>query len=161
MILGPVSLMKERASDPESKKNLETIYENAVRLNNMIHRTLELQHIEDSDENLLILSIFDVVDFCKNVFEVFKENHQQKKFVFHTSCPQIFIEADTVKFESVITNLLSNACKYSDKDATISCGIIKQDSEVEIVVSDDGVGISDIDQSLVFQGCSGLPPQQS
>ncbi len=151
MILGPVSLMKERASDPESKKNLETIYENAVRLNNMIHRTLELQHIEDSDENLLILSIFDVVDFCKNVFEVFKENHQQKKFVFHTSCPQIFIEADTVKFESVITNLLSNACKYSDKDATISCGIIKQDSEVEIVVSDDGVGISDIDQSLVFQ----------
>lgn len=151
MILGPVSLMKERISDPENKKSLETVYDNAVRLNNMIHRTLELQHLEDTDEDLLILSIFDVVDFCKNVFEVFKENHQQKKFVFHTSSPQIFIEADAVKFESVITNLLSNACKYSDEDATISCGIIKQDNEVEIVVSDDGVGISDIDQSLVFQ----------
>lgn len=151
MILGPVSLMKERMTDPENKKSLETVYDNAVRLNNMIHRTLELQHLEDTNENLLILSIFDAVDFCKNVFEVFKENHQQKKFVFHTSCPQIFIEADAVKFESVITNLLSNACKYSDGDATISCGIIKQDNEVEIVVSDDGVGISDIDQSLVFQ----------
>lgn len=151
MILGPVSLMKERTKDPESKKNLETVYDNAVRLNNMIHRTLELQHLEDTDENLLIHSIFDVVEFCKGVFEVFKENNSQKKFVFHTSNPQILIEADAVKFESVITNLLSNACKYSDEGSTISLGISKQNGNVEIIVSDDGVGISDMDQSLVFQ----------
>lgn len=151
MILGPVSLMKEKAKDPENRRNLETVYDNAVRLNNMIHRTLELQHLEDTDENLLILSIFDVVDFCKGVFEVFKENNPQKHFVFHSSSAQILIEADAVKFESVITNLLSNACKYSDDDATISCGIEMREGHVEIVVSDDGVGISDIDQPLVFQ----------
>ncbi|MDE6346863.1 MAG: helix-turn-helix domain-containing protein [Muribaculaceae bacterium] len=151
MIIGPVSLLKEKAKDPDSKKSLEAVYDNAVRLNNMIHRTLELQHLEDSDENLLILSIFDVVDFCKGVFEVFKENNPQKNFIFHTSSRQIFIEADAVKFESVITNLLSNACKYSDEGSTISCGISKQDDNVEIVVSDDGIGISDIDQPLVFQ----------
>ena len=62
MILGPVSLMKEKAKDAESKKSLEAIYDNAVRLNNMIHRTLELQHLEDTDENLLIISTFDVVE---------------------------------------------------------------------------------------------------
>lgn len=151
MILGPVSLMKEKAKDPESKKNLETIYDNAVRLNNMIHRTLELQHLEDTDENLLILSTFDVVEFCKGVFEVFEENNPQKNFIFHSSCAQLLIEADAVKFESVITNLLSNACKYSDEGATISLGISQQNDKVEIVVSDDGVGIADIDQSLVFQ----------
>ena len=151
MIMGPVSLMREKAKDPESKKNLETIYDNAVRLNNMIHRTLELQHLEDTDENLLIISTFDVVEFCKGVFEAFEENNPQKKFIFHSSCPQLLIEADAVKFESVITNLLSNACKYSDEGATISLGISLQKNEVEIVVSDDGVGIADIDQSLVFQ----------
>lgn len=151
MILGPVSLMKEKAKDPESKRNLETIYDNAVRLNNMIHRTLELQHLEDAAENLLIISTFDVVEFCKGVFEVFQENNHQKKFIFHSSCSQLLIEADAVKFESVITNLLSNACKYSDEGATISVGISSKSNEVEIVVSDDGVGIADIDQSLVFQ----------
>lgn len=151
MILGPVSLMKEKTKDPENKKNLEVVYDNAVRLNNMIHRTLELQHLEDTDENLLILSIFDAVEFCKGVFEVFKENNPQKNFIFHSSISQIFIEADAVKFESVITNLLSNACKYSDDGATISFGISPQENHVEIVVSDDGVGISDIDQPLVFQ----------
>ena len=151
MILGPVSLMKERAKDADSKKSLETVYDNAVRLNNMIHRALELQHIEDTGENLLIRSVFNVVDFCRDVFEVFKENNTQKNFVFHTSSAQILIEADAVKFESVITNLLSNACKYSDEGATISLGISEQNNLVEIIVSDDGVGISDIDQSLVFQ----------
>lgn len=151
MILGPVSLMKERAKDPENRRNLETIYDNAVRLNNMIHRTLELQHLEDTDENLLILSTFDVVEFCRSVFEVFQENNPQKKFVFHSSYSQLLIEADAVKFESVITNLLSNACKYSDEGATISCGINASGKTVEIVVADDGIGIADIDQPLVFQ----------
>lgn len=151
MIIGPVSLLKEKAKDPESKKSLEAVYDNAVRLNNMIHRTLELRHLEDDDENLLILSVFDVVEFCKGVFEVFKENNPQKNFIFHTSNPRIQIEADAVKFESVITNLLSNACKYSDDGATISCGISQQGDRVEIVVSDDGLGISASDQPLVFQ----------
>lgn len=151
MIIGPVSQLKERAKDEESKKSLETVYNNAVRLNNMIHRTIELQHLEDADESMLILSTFDIVEFCKGVFDVFKENNPQKNFVFHSSVDQIHIEGDAVKFESIITNLLSNACKYSNADATISCGISKQGENVEIVVSDDGVGISDSDQSLVFQ----------
>lgn len=151
MIIGPVSLMKEQAKDPEEKKGLETVYDNAMRLNNMIHRSLELQHIEDANEDLLILSTFDVVDFCNGIFETFKENHPQKNFLFHSSSPSILIEADAVKFESIITNLLSNACKYSDASATISLGIAIADNNVEIIVSDDGVGIADNDQSLVFQ----------
>lgn len=151
MIIGPVSMMKERAHDPDTRKTLETVYDNAVRLNNMIHRTLELQHLEDNEENLLIISIFDVVEFCRGVFEVFRENNPRKKYMFHSSNRQILVEADAVKFESVIANLLSNAGKYSDDGATISCGIIELGDRVEIVVSDDGVGISDMDQPLVFQ----------
>lgn len=151
MIIGPVSLLREKARTPEDRKALDTVYDNAVRLNNMIHRTLELQHIEDCDESLLILSVFDSVEFCRSVFEVFEANNPDKKFVFHTSCQQLLIEADAVKFESVVTNLLSNACKYSDEGATISLGISRDGGEVEIVVSDDGVGIADIDQPLVFQ----------
>lgn len=56
-----------------------------------------------------------------------------------------------MKFESVITNLLSNACKYSREDSTVSCGVRRVDDRVQIVVSDDGVGISEADQPLVFQ----------
>lgn len=151
MILGPVSIMKERAKDPDERRSLEKVYDNAVRLNNMIHRTLELQHIEDGGESLLILSTFDVVAFCSGIFEIFREHNRQKTFLFHTSAAEIMIEADAVKLESVMTNLLSNACKYSEPGATISCGISMRDDHVEIVVSDDGVGIPEADRQLVFQ----------
>lgn len=151
MILGPVSILKEKIEDKENKKSLEVIYSNAIKLNNMIHCTLELQHLEDVDENLLILSTFDVVGFCNNIFESFKENNLNKKFIFHTSCDQLIIEADAVKLESVMTNLLSNACKYSEDNSTISCGISMKGNNVEIVVSDDGIGIAESDKQLVFQ----------
>lgn len=151
MILGPVSMLKEKAGDAESRRSLETVYDNAVRLNNMIHRTLELQHLEDAGDSMLILSTLDVVDFCRGVFDVFKDNNPSKNFVFHASEAPVFIEADAVKLESVVTNLLSNACKYSDDGATISCGVARKDGRVEIVVSDDGLGIAEIDQPLVFQ----------
>lgn len=151
MIIGPVSLMKERTKDAAMKKSLDTVYDNAVRLNNLIHKTIELQHLEAADDSMLILSTFDVVQFCKSVFETFKENNPLKEFVFHSSCNELFIKADAVKFESVMTNLLSNACKYSDDGATISCGVSRIGDNVEIVVSDDGLGIEEADQPLVFQ----------
>ena len=151
MIIGPASLLREKVRDNDVRKSLDTIYNNAVRLNSMIHRTLEINYLEDTGEKSLILSTFDAVDLCKSIFEAFKENHPQKKFIFHTSEPQLPIEADAVKFESIITNLFSNACKYSEDDATISCGICRIDRNIHIVVSDDGFGIDEIDQPLVFQ----------
>ncbi len=151
MIMGPVSILKEKTSDAEARRSLEVVYSNAVKLNDMIHRAIELKHLEVNDESLLILSTFDVVEFCRGIFEAFKENNPGKTFVFHTSCRQVCVEADAVKFESVITNLLSNACKYSDDGATISCGISTHADKVEIVVSDDGLGIPEAEQPLVFQ----------
>ena len=151
LIMGPVSVLKERAQDEEARKSLETVYENAVRLNSLIHRTLEINQLENDEEDGLILSTFNVVNFCKSIFESFKESHPQKKFVFYSSVPQFAIEADAVKLESILNNLLSNACKYSEDNATISCGISLDDRNIRIVVSDDGMGIAEMDQPLVFQ----------
>ena len=151
MIIGPVSILREKVTDGEMRKSLDTVYNNAVRLNGLIHRTLELNYLEDAGENSLILSTFDAVDLCRSIFEAFKENNPQKKFIFHTSEQQLPIEADAVKFESVITNIVSNACKYSENDATISCEICRIDKNIHIIVSDDGIGIDEIDQPLVFQ----------
>lgn len=151
MILGPVSVLREKTKDKDTKNTLDLVYDNAVKLNNMIHRSLELHRLNDDDDSMLILSSLDVVDFCKVIFNSFKENNNNKRFVFHSSFPQLWIEADAVKLESVITNLLSNACKYSEDGATISCGIDAVDDMVEIIVSDNGMGIAEEDQHLVFQ----------
>ena len=151
MIIGPASILKDMNSDVEVRKNAGLIYDNAVRLDNLIHRTLEMNYIECAGENCLILSTFDAVDLCRSVFEAFRANNPHKKFIFHSEESQVVIEADIVKFESVMTNLISNACKYSENGSTISCGISRDGGNVRIVVSDDGIGIDKNDQPLVFQ----------
>jgi signal transduction histidine kinase len=78
----------------------------------MIHRSLELHRLDDAEDSLLIMSEIDVVEFCRGIFETFKENNPHKTFVFHSSFARLRVEADAIKFESAITNLLSNACKY-------------------------------------------------
>lgn len=151
MILGPVSELREHASDPDERHTLGLVYDNAVRLNNMIHRTLELNHLDDGSENLLILSRVEAVEFCRDITETFRENHPDKRFVFHAGARQAPVEADAVKLESVLANLLSNACKYSGPGATVSVGVECDGADVKITVADDGMGIAEADQQLVFQ----------
>ena len=151
MIMGPASVLRGKTSDKEIQQGLGLIYDNAVKLNNMIHRTLEMNYLDVEDEDSMIISVFDAVNLCRSIFEAFEANNRQKKFIFHSAETQLLIETDAVKFESVMTNLLSNACKYSDDNATISCGISRDGQNVRIAVSDDGIGIDKTDQSLVFQ----------
>lgn len=151
MIIGPVSQMREQHKDSAIRHKLDVIYENALKLNALIHRTIEINRLEDNADNLLIISTIDAVEFCRSIFDSYRESHPDKLFVFLASHDCIFVDVDVVKFESVLNNLFSNACKYSDTKATITCGVTRKESILEIVVSDDGMGISQADQSLVFQ----------
>lgn len=151
MILGPASIMKDKAHDAESRHTMTTIYDNAVKLKNMINRTLELQHVDDTSEHLLVITPVELVGFCRDVYEAFREANADKHFVFHASCSRLMVEADAVMLESVVSNLLSNACKYSGSGSTISVGVDLRGQMAEVVVADDGVGIADNDQWLVFQ----------
>lgn len=151
MIIGPLSQMRELYKDSEVKKKLDIMYENALKLNTLIHKTVELNRLEERADSLLIISKIDAVEFCASIFDSYRENHPHKTFVFHSSFDHIYIDADAIKLESVINNLLSNACKYSDSQATISCSVEQKEGSLEIIVSDDGVGIPQHDQSLVFQ----------
>lgn len=151
MIIGPVSQMREEHKGSALRHKLDVIYDNALRLNTLIHRTIEINRLEDNDDNLLIISTIDTVEFCRSVFDSYRESHPGKQFVFLASSEHVFADVDAVKFESVLNNLFSNACKYSESKATITCGVTQKESTLEIVVSDDGMGIPQADQSLVFQ----------
>lgn len=151
MIIGPLSVMREQTTDAVSRKKMDMMYEHAMKLNNLIHRTVELNHIDASTDSILIMSKIEIVEFCSSIFESYRETHTDKSFVFHALVSRLLIRADAVKLESVLNNLLSNACKYSGEGATISCSVGYREGKAEIIVSDDGVGIPQSEHKLVFQ----------
>ena len=60
------------------------------------------------------------------------------------------LKADQLRFSQVITNLLSNACKYSPADSTVTVTARKDAGVVQIAVSDTGIGIREADRSRLF-----------
>lgn len=61
-----------------------------------------------------------------------------------------FIYADLAHFENVITNLIDNAFKYGGDKVKVTISTRSTESGVQILVSDDGLGIAKSHQKLIF-----------
>ena len=64
---------------------------------------------------------------------------------------QISIEADRVRVERILHNLVENAIKYSPQGGEIRIFVRRDDSSLTIGVSDQGIGISPEEQTRLFQ----------
>jgi len=62
------------------------------------------------------------------------------------------IEADELKVKEIIYNLLSNAVKFTPEGGKISLRAKRVDSDIEIVVSDTGIGIAPENIGKIFEG---------
>lgn len=151
MILGPVSQLREEVTDKKMRHTLDVIHKNAVRINEMVHKTVEIDRVDLETEAPIIRSRVDVTEFCRSIFDSYAEAWPSVHFVFTADNEPLTAEWDVVKMESVFNNLISNACKYSKEDATIGCSIRRIGNSIEIRVSDDGVGIPAGEQQLIFQ----------
>ncbi|WP_290540093.1 hybrid sensor histidine kinase/response regulator [Alistipes sp.] len=151
MILGPVSQLREEVTDKKMSHTLDVIHKNAVRINEMVHKTVEIDRVDLETEAPIIRSRVDVTEFCRSIFDSYAEAWPSVHFVFTADNEPLTAEWDIVKMESVFNNLISNACIYSKEYATIGCSIRRIGSSIEIRVSDDGVGIPAGEQQLIFQ----------
>lgn len=151
MILGPVSQLREEVTDKKMRHTLDVIHKNAVKINEMVHKTVEIDRVDLETEAPIIRSRVDVTEFCRSIFDSYAEAWPSVHFVFTADKEPLAAEWDVVKMESVFNNLFSNACKYSQEDATIGCSIRRIGSSIEIRVSDDGMGIPAGEQQLIFQ----------
>jgi len=65
-------------------------------------------------------------------------------------CDLVSVNADRDKIEQVLVNLLSNAAKYSEKTSEIEIGCALHHNNVEVSVSDKGLGIATEDIDKLF-----------
>lgn len=151
MIIGPLSKLRTMPMPDNEKSDVETAYSNAMKLNTLIHQTVEIDRLEAAPDDMLIFSRIDVVDFCRGIFEAYRKSWPGRNFVFTAGESHIYVRTDAVKLESLINNLLSNAVKYSGDNASISCSVHRSENGYDIDISDDGVGIPADEQQLVFQ----------
>jgi signal transduction histidine kinase len=136
------------ALDPETEHILDIIIKDAKRLSRLSQGILDVARIE-SKEFDLNLQRFDIVsalsDFVIDFKRQIAKDRQDLNLVFEPEAVdgKVYVNADRDKIIQVVSNLVSNAIKFT-RDGTISVqvGINPQNKkEVAISIKDTGVGI--------------------
>lgn len=156
----PLTLILEPLDNVLSQKNIQKpirdkltlIRKNANRLKRMTNQLLDYQKIL-TGKDALTLQRGDLCAFAKNVTGSFKLRVEKKEQTLTLQIDEmlsdVFFDAD--KIEKILYNLLSNACKFTDKNGKIDVQImLTGDHNLEILVSDNGIGISQEDQQKIF-----------
>lgn len=130
---------------------IESIDDDATRLLKITSELLNMAQVESGNIQLLIMpsSPKEMLLYAMNAT---KTQADQKQIKFDVDVPETLmtVQADNEKTAWVLTNLISNAIRYSYDNATIYLKIRQQDKMVKISVQDTGQGIAPEYKEKVF-----------
>lgn len=137
---------------PPQKKFASNIQSSGRMLLSMINDILDMAKIESGKMtvNLEEFSIRDLADVVSNQLRTLAE---KKKIDFQVTVagniPLLF--QDQVKLRQVIFNLISNAIKFTYDHGFVTLRIYQEGTYIWIHVTDNGVGIAEEEQELIFE----------
>jgi len=131
------------------KEFLEAIASEADRLSHLISTLLDMSQIEEGKLRLARRSITPA-DLCEDAMRT--SLHPEFRHKLRAEAPADLPEvlADPDRIHQVLTNLVSNAAKFSPEGSEIVMTARRKDGQVEFSVTDHGVGIPREEQSKVF-----------
>lgn len=152
LIQGYAEGLKENINDdPESRDfYLDVIVDEANKMNNMVKKLLDLNHIEFGDSPISI-ERFDIVELINAVLSATDILVRQKeaKVIFEQKSP-VYVWADEYMTEEVITNYISNALNHISGDKRIEINIEKMEGKVRISVFNTGENIPEDELDKVW-----------
>ncbi len=133
-----------------NQENLQSIYEEIIRLNNIVSDLDKLSRYDNKIYDLHIEKV-NIIGIIHNVLNLFKSQIIAKNINVHFKEENIYLYVDKYKMGQVFINLISNALKYTPEGNDIFIKVIEVKNEVKIIIIDTGIGISKIDLPHIFE----------
>jgi signal transduction histidine kinase/DNA-binding response OmpR family regulator/ligand-binding sensor domain-containing protein len=156
VILGMAQQVKK---DPDKylSNGIDMIVRNGENLLNLVNEMLDLSKLEDG-KMMLNLANGDVINFLRYIVESFQSLaiSQQKQFHFLSDADELVVAYDAEKIRQIITNLLSNALKFTPAQGNVYVSISQEVAEkndytlMVLKVKDTGIGIPENQISHIF-----------
>lgn len=121
-------------------ERLQLCYSEVERLTRLIGNIELLNRIEANSENLH-KTTFDLGKLTKQVILNFSSKIEEKSLNVSIDDRKVKVYADKDKINQVITNLLSNAIRFTPNGGTISFKLCTINSFPTLIITDDGIGI--------------------
>ncbi len=136
---------------PKQRTSVQTVLRNANRLDTILKDFLDISRIEAGRLKLNIKKI----DLKKLIQETAKLNENympEKKLKITTTIPTLpAVQTDPDRITQVISNLLTNASKFSPPKSNITITAQPLSKHILVSVKDQGIGILGKDQQKLFQ----------
>ena len=146
-------LVKNRDSNLTERQlvQVKVMQRSARRLDVLVDDLLDVSRLERGTLTLNKQS-FEVKDLIEELRTAFDPILQAKKQTLDVRYPdgEAWIDADQNRIAQLISNLLSNASKYSDRGAEIVLRLSVEKSSLSIMVEDAGIGMSEETQENLF-----------
>ena len=151
LILGPVEdLMGRTGLVAECRQDLTLVHRNALRLQKLVNTLLDFSRIE-AGRIEACYEPTDVAALTADLSSLFRSAVEKAGLRFIVECQQIDepVYLDREMWEKIVLNLLSNALKFTF-EGEIRVRQYKRAGEVELSVSDSGIGIDPADIPRLF-----------
>jgi PAS domain S-box-containing protein len=131
-------------------RSTEMIVKSAKRMETMISELVESAQFE-AGQAVLRKQPTDLAQVLADLVERVGTPQDRERIHVETPEPVPPVLADKDRIERAITNLLTNALKYSSADKPVVVGLIQRDGNATVCVADQGVGIPQEDLEHVFE----------
>ncbi len=160
LIAGPLAdVAKESGQRSEapysvtlSQKHYSLIQKNTQRLQTLVDQLLDLSKIENGKISLTLIQ-GEIIKFLRSLVFSFESLAERKNITLSTDFPNEAPDAfyDKDKLEKIVTNLLSNAFKYTPSGGTVHVQLGHDQKYLFIEISDTGEGIEPEDIHRIFE----------
>jgi two-component system, sensor histidine kinase and response regulator len=147
-----IRLYADRLSPQAVHDKAESIREQVRRLAQLLDDVLTLNRAT-SDELVTRAESLFIAPFLRSLFDHLRMEDRGRhimSFASSLSEDQTWV-TDRRIIEHIVVNLVSNAIKYSPEDSRIELRVSQQNDHLQIVVSDEGMGIPQEDYQRIFE----------
>lgn len=151
LIVTPLMQLIKDDQDSTRQATYHVIKRNAERILNLVNQILDIRKI---DKGLMQMRMenTDLVQFIDDVMTLFTSQAENRKvrLEFEHDDDELYAWIDKANFDKVLVNLLSNAFKYVNTGGNIKVKLVKNNSNVNITVFDNGEKISEENLERIF-----------
>lgn len=133
-------LLAKETIDESSKKQVDRIHKESLRLSSLISDMLKLSKLENGEETDLVAADVNLREITEEVFAELSTKLVEKN-ITATVTGDATVIADSKKIFELIENLCSNAINYNKDNGKINVSIAKQTDGIQLKISDTGIGI--------------------
>ncbi len=153
LILSPLEEIRSHGlQDKYVEKRIDYIYRNSSKLLHIVNQLLDYRKAELGMFKLGV-AMTDVEVLVANIFALFEDSAQNRDmdYILSSNLHNEPYPVDSAYIEMIVTNLLSNAFKFTRDGGTIKVSLDREADRLVLRVRDSGIGIAKDKQKSIFE----------